>query len=489
MRTVSIRVIWSTAKTSGVSGIGVRRRRRRRRGGRCGAGPGPPPGPPPGPRRAAWESMTTRRLPAPGPPSERMPPRVGRPPALAGTDCVSSRLGRLGGSGTEMMRGPAPFFGGSTCGTIFGPVSSLPLAPGLPLAAGVAGVASAAGCSAGASAAGCSGCGATTRTGSRRSDFLPARGTLPFSGAPERAGGAGLAGRAAARPGRRAPSAALALGCLGAAGCSAGAAAGASGAWRRRAARGAAFGACVSAAGCWASAGAVGCGVSTGAVGCSAAGAAGWSVGAVRAWPGPERPIWRRGSTGRSSRTGRRGTGRAVLRRAAAGTLAATLRATRRGLARAHGSATAGGSTLPRTGAPRPAGAPLWPGRTGWPRPAGGRTGAPRPSGGRTGAPRPSGERAGWRRPSGGVPPLSAFSEVFGAGAPFPAVEGPPIARSASASSTEEAAAFTSRPAAWSLSRRSLLGIPCSLAISWIRFFAMQSDRFYEVFGNVSTSP
>ncbi len=86
---------------SGVSGIGVRRRRRRRRGGRCGAGPGPAPGP----RRAAWESMTTRRLPAPGPPSLRIPPRVGRPAWPEGWDCVSSRLGRLGGSGTEMMRG------------------------------------------------------------------------------------------------------------------------------------------------------------------------------------------------------------------------------------------------------------------------------------------------------------------------------------------------------------------------------------------------
>src|SRR6201999_618830 len=61
--------------------------------------------------------------------------------------------------------------------------------------------------------------------------------------------------------------------------------------------------------------------------------------------------------------------------------------------------------------------------------------------------------------------------------------------RRASASSTVEAAAFTSRPAAWSLSRTSLLDSPCSLAISWMRFFAMQSNRFYEVFGNLGRAP
>ena len=43
------------------------------------------------------------------------------------------------------------------------------------------------------------------------------------------------------------------------------------------------------------------------------------------------------------------------------------------------------------------------------------------------------------------------------------------------AASTVEAAAFTSSPAAWSWSSTSLLDRPCSLAISWMRFFAMQS--------------
>ena len=105
-RTTSVRVSALASSGAAVSSMNVRRRRRRRRGGRIG-GPPPGPGPPwPGPRRAAWESMTTRRLPAPGPPSPRWPPRVGRPPP--GWDCVSSRLGRFGGSGTEMILGPAP---------------------------------------------------------------------------------------------------------------------------------------------------------------------------------------------------------------------------------------------------------------------------------------------------------------------------------------------------------------------------------------------
>ena len=56
------------------------------------------------------------------------------------------------------------------------------------------------------------------------------------------------------------------------------------------------------------------CGViSSGATGSGAwtSGVAAAGCGVVRAWPGPLRPIWRRGSTGRSSSTGRRGTGRA----------------------------------------------------------------------------------------------------------------------------------------------------------------------------------
>ena len=41
--------------------------------------------------------------------------------------------------------------------------------------------------------------------------------------------------------------------------------------------------------------------------------------------------------------------------------------------------------------------------------------------------------------------------------------------------STVDAAALTSTPAAWSLSSTSLVDMPRSLAISWMRFFAMQS--------------
>ena len=107
---------------------------------------------------------------------------------------------------------------------------------------------------------------------------------------------------------------------------------------------------------------------------------------------------------------------------------------------------------------------------------------------------------AGWPRPAGGAAeagasPLASAAGAFsgaedGVPAPLPAAGlSPLIARSASPSSTEEDAAFTSRPAAWSLSRTSLLDSPCSLAISWIRFFAMQSYRFYEVFGNLCRSP
>ena len=40
-------------------------------------------------------------------------------------------------------------------------------------------------------------------------------------------------------------------------------------------------------------------------------------------------------------------------------------------------------------------------------------------------------------------------------------------------SSTLEAAAFTSKPAAWSLASTSLLGMPRSFAISWTLFFAI----------------
>ena len=58
----------------------VRRRRRRRRGGRVRRAAGTGTAGTAGPRRAACESMTTRRWPPPGPPSLRMPPRVGRPP-------------------------------------------------------------------------------------------------------------------------------------------------------------------------------------------------------------------------------------------------------------------------------------------------------------------------------------------------------------------------------------------------------------------------
>jgi hypothetical protein len=50
-------------------------------------------------------------------------------------------------------------------------------------------------------------------------------------------------------------------------------------------------------------------------------------------------------------------------------------------------------------------------------------------------------------------------------------------ARAMSRSSTLEAAAFTSRPAACRVARTSFEGIPRSFAISWTRFFAI-SDEF-----------
>ena len=64
--------------------------------------------------------------------------------------------------------------------------------------------------------------------------------------------------------------------------------------------------------------------------------------------------------------------------------------------------------------------------------------------------------------------PLAAFLA-----AASPPLDASPNARATSASSTLEAAALTSKPAAWSLASTSLLVMSRSLAISWTRFFAI----------------
>jgi hypothetical protein len=75
---------------------------------------------------------------------------------------------------------------------------------------------------------------------------------------------------------------------------------------------------------------------------------------------------------------------------------------------------------------------------------------------------------------------LSAAGSADAAGLGSAVASPPPFfalkARSISASSTLEAAALTSRPAAWSTARTSFEEIPRSLAISWTRFLAIRPE-------------
>ena len=79
----------------------------------------------------------------------------------------------------------------------------------------------------------------------------------------------------------------------------------------------------------------------------------------------------------------------------------------------------------------------------------------------------------------GALPGRSATA-ARAAAAPEPPLELSPSALRATASSTEDAAAFASTPAACSFSSSSLLERPCSFAISCTRFLLMLLLRFYE---------
>src|SRR5215213_2736571 len=74
---------------------------------------------------------------------------------------------------------------------------------------------------------------------------------------------------------------------------------------------------------------------------------------------------------------------------------------------------------------------------------------------------------------------LAAGASSAGAGAAAPL----PNARTASSSSTLDAATFTSRPALRRTSRASLLEIPRSFAISWTRFLAIRELSLWSPVG------
>ena len=351
--------------------------------------------------------MTTRRCRRRGRP--RCACRRASDDRRAGARTASRRAwGASGGSGTEMMRGPAPGLGGSTCGTIFGPVSfSLPLAPAWPWRRRPAGL--------GGGVGGRGGLG---------------RGRLGRGGGRLAIGGRAPARRRRRCRGARRLAAGPRRGRLLAASAAAGLGRGRGGGRRRRRRRGRP----------------------------RVAGRR-----RLRRRPGPRAPRPRAPARA-AGPCGLPGPLRPSAARVDRGSSSGTARTGRGARLRPHGR-------LPRAragarGPPRPAG---------WPRPAGaGATGARAGRGRPAGARAVHGPRRAHRRAAAGRGRAAGRRPARGAAASAGWVDGGSAVAGGRGHADRRAlgllhgggGAFTSRPAAWSFSRTSLVDRPCSLAIS-----------------------